>query len=104
MAIAQASVPTSLGAVFTASSETAITSAFFLNDSGSTVTLNIAVVPSGTGSPSISANGIIKSLSVESGDTYILDVEKIILGAGDTVQASASASSAIVATFSYVVV
>ena len=102
MAIAQTTVPNSSpGSVLTASNDLAVTTAFFLNNSGSDVQLSVLIVPSG-GAGTVAANGIIKNLTIAAGDTYILDVEKIILSTGDAVYAVANAAGAVLATVSYV--
>ena len=104
MAILQTTVSgVSPASVFTAAAEVAITTAFFMNNSGADVTLSLMIVPGG-GSGTVAANGIVKNLTIASGDTYILDVEKIILSSGDQLQAVCSAASAVLATVSYVTI
>jgi hypothetical protein len=58
-------------------------------------------VPSGT--TTIDSNvQIYKSVQIQSNDTFVVDMEKIVLANGDTLRAAASANSAITATVSYV--
>lgn len=66
----------------------AITSAFFCNVSSDPTTVNVYLVPDG--STPTSGNIIFKSLNISGNDTFALDTEKIILGDGDAVWASAT--------------
>ena len=101
MAIAQSTLTTSIASIYTSSGTSAVTTIFFLNNSGATVTFSVLLkVGSGTGT--VAANGILKDVSLIAGDTYIFSVEKIILDTGDQLQAVASAGSAVITTISYV--
>ena len=83
----------------TSSENKAITCVYFCNITGSTATINVYAVPSG----STTTDCIIyKNPSVASADTVIMDMEKLILGDGDSLYASCSTDSAIVMTVSYV--
>lgn len=100
MAISNAAVPlTTPSAIYTSTNSTAITNVYFCNYSGSTVTVDVYLVPSG-GSASNSTI-IYKSISIPASNTFVMDTEKLILGNGDTLRASASAGSAVTATISY---
>jgi hypothetical protein len=101
MAIAQTTLTTSIASIYTSSGTSAVTTMFFLNDSGATVTFSLLLKP-GAGTGTVAANGILKEVSLIAGDTYIFNSEKIILGTGDQLQATASAGSAVIATVSYV--
>ena len=101
MAIAQTKVSNSLGSIYASSGTTAITVMFFMNDSGSDVTLSLAVVPNG-GTGTISDNGIGKAVTIAAGDTYVFDTEKMVLSDTDEIQAVASTDAVVVATVSYV--
>ena len=101
MAIAQNKVSNSLGSIYTSSGTTAITVMFFMNDSGSDVTLSLAIVPGG-GSGTISDNGIGKEVTIAAGDTYVFDTEKMVLSDTDQIHAVASTTNVVVATISYV--
>jgi len=100
MAIAQQLVSNSATTIYTSSGNSATTVIFFMNDDASARTLDVYVVPNG-GSAGTSTQ-IIKNLSIDAADTYILNIEKIVLSNGDTIQATASAINSIYATVSYV--
>ena len=57
-------------------------------------------MPSG-GSASANTR-IYNNVQLASADTYVLDVEKLILSNGDTIQANASANVSVAATISYI--
>lgn len=76
----------------------AVTTMYFCNRNGTTTTFNLYVVPAGF---EANANNIVYSNKViTSGDTYIVDWEKLVLGTGDTIRANANVGNAIVATVS----
>ena len=100
MALAKATLGTSIGTVYTSTNDSATTSIFFTNDNASARTINVHIVAQGTTADA--TNRIIKELSINGGDTYILSAEKIVLANGDTIQAKQGASTQIYATVSYV--
>ena len=101
MAIDQiGAIGTSATTVYTSSGQTVITAMFFMNDNVAARTLTIHVVQSG-GSASAS-NIIVKDLSIDGADTYVINTEKIILDNGDTIQCVASVDSSIYPTISSV--
>jgi len=100
MAISQATVGTSATTVYTSTNTTAITCMFFMNDNASSRTLDIHVVKN---SESLAAtNKIVKTITVDPADTYVINIEKLVLDNGDTIQCVASAGSSIQATISSV--
>lgn len=100
MSISQATLGTGATTIFTSSGNNATTAMFFMNDNVSARTLNVHVVPSG--GTAGTTNQIIKAVNIDGGDTYVINIEKLVLGNGDTIQASASAGSSIYATVSHV--
>ncbi len=110
MAISNNLLGSTVSALVTgASGGTAVTSVFFCNNSADTATIDVFIAVSGEGAKdgdggdsTADANIILKSVSIDSTDTYILDTEKIILGSGDRLLAQSSDSSGqVVATASY---
>ena len=101
------STPTAI--VTGASGGTAVTTVFFCNNSADTATIDVFIAQSGEsakegtgGDSTTDANIILKEISINAKDTYILDTEKIILGSGDKVWAQAADSSGqVVATASF---
>lgn len=78
----------------------AVTTMYFCNRNGSTTTFNLYLVPAGYNA---NTNNIVYSnKTVTSGDTYIIDWEKLVLSTGDTIRANANVGNAIVATVSII--
>lgn len=103
MAITQVgAIGTSATTVYTSSGTTAITCMFFMNDNASARTLSLHVVQSG-GSVS-STNQIVKSINIDPADSYVINLEKLVLSNGDTVQCLASVGSSIFPTVSSVTI
>lgn len=76
----------------------AVTTMYFCNTNTNPVTFTLHVVPN---SFIANSNNIVYyNKVITAGDTYIVDWEKLILGAGDTLRANANVGNAIVATVS----
>ena len=103
MSTARATVPqTTPGAVYTSVGETALVNVYFCNHTGSAVTIDVYVVPSGGSADN--TNIIYKTLDIVATDTYVMDQEKLVLGDGESIQASCSASDSVAVTVSYLTV
>lgn len=99
MAITNASITTTVGNVFVSVGNTAITTAYLCNVTGSPITANLYILANGA---TLATNcQIYSNLSIGGNDTYILEWERILLSNGDALQANASAASGLVATVSY---
>lgn len=100
MAITSVALDTTEGNVFISNSQNgdAVTTMYFCNRSASSTSFNLYLVPAGG---SANVNNIAYSNKViTAGDTYIIDWEKLVLGVGDMIQASANTANAIVASVS----
>ena len=102
MAISQATVGATATTVYTSTNTTAITCMFFMNDNASARTLDVHVVKSGDSA--VTANKIVKAITVDPADTYVINIEKLVLDNGDTIQCVASVDSSIEATISSVAI
>ena len=101
MAITQAgAIGTGATTVYTSSGTTAITCMFFMNDNAAARTLNVHVVQSG-GSIA-NTNQIVKTITIDPADSYVINTEKLVLSNGDTIQCTASVGSSIFPTISSV--
>jgi hypothetical protein len=100
MAIAQSKVSNTLSNVYSSSGSTAITVMFFMNNGATPATLSLALM-AGSATPTIADNGIMKDVTVEAGDTYIFDTEKLVLEDTDALWAVSDTADAIVATITY---
>jgi len=98
MAIESANVTTVVGNVYVSSGSTAVTFLSLCNVGASNVTANVHVVPSGDSADATNLVLIgldLLSSGANQGDTYQLYAagEKLLLGNGDSIQASASANT-----------
>jgi hypothetical protein len=100
MALAQAQLGTSVTTVYTSTGDSATTCIFFCNTNGTSETIDVYAVPSGDTAGI--TNQIIDTLTINSGDTYIMNVEKLVLSNGDSIQAVATTGSVVTCTVSYV--
>lgn len=84
----------------TGTSGVAVTTMYFCNTNAAATAFTLHVVPAGFVA---NANNIVyKNKLVTSGDTYIVDWEKLVLGPGDTIRANANVGNSIVATVSVI--
>lgn len=78
----------------------AVTTIFLCNNSASGVTVDVYVCePSSTPS---NTNIVLSSVPIDANDTFVFSAERMILSTGSTIQASASTTSVVAATVSYV--
>jgi hypothetical protein len=104
MAIQTSPVNTANTTLYTSVGKSAVTMLSFCNYSGSTVTLQIHIVPDGDGATN--DNIFIADLEIVAGDTFIAyqGNEKFVLGDGDSIQAFCSTASSLSAITSYVTI
>ena len=70
-----------------------------IDETTNSVSITVYLVKAG-GSPAALTNAIIKDMTIPGGETVFFDTERIVLGPGDSIQASASQNSAVVCTLS----
>jgi hypothetical protein len=101
MTIVVNSLTTSVGAIYSSTGNSAVTSLTLCNYSASNVTANLFVVPNSS-SPSTN-NIMLANLLIQSNDTYQIyaAAEKLLLGPGDAIYANAQISGTITAITSY---
>jgi hypothetical protein len=98
MSLINTNVTSTIASVYTSSGDNVISVAYFCNVTPSTITFNLYAVPNGGSATPTSQ--IYKDVQIAAGDTFVVDMEKLVLGNGDTLQANASSN--ITATVSYV--
>lgn len=100
MALSQLTLTTSASAIYTSGGNSAVTTMYLCNYSGTDRTVTIYLVPpAGTAGNS---NIIYKDVTIVAGDTYIIDTERLVLANGESVQALASANTSVTMTVSFV--
>ena len=97
--ITTANVTTSVANVYSSVNNTVMSVGYFCNYSASPVNIHIYAVPSGQTANVL--NMIGSNVTIQGGDTYIMETEKIIFGNGDALQANASSNNSIGFTVSY---
>lgn len=100
MSIQSTAVDVTVGNIYvsTGADGNVVSVAYFCNRSAGTTSFTLHLVPAGG---SATANNIVYSnKTLTANDTYIMELEKIILSSGDMLQASANTANAIVATVS----
>jgi hypothetical protein len=100
MSIQSTALGTTVGNIYVANGANGnvVSVAYFCNRSGSATSFTLHLIPSGgTAGPNTT---VYSNKTITAGDTYILELEKIILSAGDMLQASANTGNAVVATVS----
>lgn len=102
MAIAQqpSGIGTGATTIYTSSGTTTTTAVYFMNNHTSTVTLQIHIVLDTE--TAADSNKIIKNLALAAEDTYVLDTERLVLGDGDSIQATADVDGVVYTTVSYI--
>lgn len=101
MAISNTLLTTSPANIYVSSGNSVVSVMYFCNNDASARTISLYAIPNG----SVTANAsvqIYKNLQIASGDTYVVDMEKLVLSNGDKIQANASANTSVTATVSYV--
>lgn len=99
MAISNVTLTSTVSNVYVSSGNTVVSVMYFCNPDVSTRYLNVYAVPSGT-STIDDAVKIYNNVTIAPGDTFVVDMEKLVLGNGDSIRANASAN--LTATVSYV--
>ena len=96
--ITAATTPTT---VFTASGQQAITVLYICNtDSSQAANVSVYCIDNSTSSGASEDNCIYSDLSILQGDTYVMDLEKLILDNGDMIDVESNAGNVITVTVS----
>lgn len=89
-------IDTTVKSIYTSVGNNAIVTAYFCNFGLNPVTFSVHAVPAGN-TPEI-VNLIYSNVNITSGDTYVWDSEKLILGDGDALWALASEDNVVAVT------
>ena len=100
MAITNTTINTALQPVYTSVGTNAMVVSYFCNTSVNPVMFSVHVVPNGK---TADGNNIIYSnVNITSGDTYVLDNEKLILSDNDAIHAVATEDDVVVVTVCHI--
>jgi hypothetical protein len=100
MAIQNANLTTVATSIYTSTGNSATTVMHFCNYANNGATANVWVVPSGFTANSLTI--IYSNVTLTSGQTLVVDTEKLILGNGDSIYANVSANLSVSSTISYI--
>ena len=100
MAITNTLLGTTAANIFASSGNTVVSVAYFCNTDSVARTFNLYAVPSG-GLASATTQ-VYRNIQIAAGDTFVVDMEKIVLADGDMLQANCSQANVVSATISYV--
>jgi hypothetical protein len=102
MSIVNTSLNTTVSNIFVSSGTNgdAVTVMYFCNTNAAPTSFSLYIVPAGQTADSNTV--VYTNKLITSGDTYIMDTERLLLDTGDMVQASANAAGSITATVSYI--
>ena len=89
-------IPDAPSVLYTSVKTTVIVSGFFCNLHDSPVTVTVYAVPAAASIQD--QNAIYKDITIAPGDTYIIDVEKIILDDSEALAATASVADVVAVT------
>jgi hypothetical protein len=101
MAISNTVLTTSVSNVYVSSGNSVVSVMYLYNNSASTRTFNLFLVPSGTSTINSTVQ-IYGNVQVTSTDTFVIDLEKLVLSNGDTIRGNASADTSITVSTSYI--
>jgi len=102
MAIQSTSLTLGQSNIYVSSGNTVVSVMYFCNQNASAANLNVWVVGAGSvaGGSSATANLIYREVQIAAADTFVVDLEKLVLASGDYIRANAGGT--VGATISYV--
>ncbi len=100
MAISNTVLSTTSSAIYTSTGNSVVSVMYFCNTSATAKNIDVFLIPSG--GTAGTTTQIYKSVQIAGNDTFVVDMEKLVLANGDTIEATASLNSSVTATVSYV--
>jgi len=103
MSLINTQLTTNIANIYVSTGNTVIPVTYFCNTYSSSIFFNLYAVPYGS-SANVSTQ-IYNNVQIASGDTFVMDWEKLVLGSGDSLRAnitSTAANLAVISTVSYV--
>jgi hypothetical protein len=98
MAIQSTSLTLATSNIYVSSGSTVVSVMYFCNQGSSAANLNVWATSAG--STFGAANLVYREIQLAAADTYVVDMEKLVLGSGDYIRANAGGT--VSATVSYV--
>jgi len=101
MAITNVELITVASNIYVSSGNTVVSVMYFCNTSTTAKNLNLYLLPSGNDTANV-AHQIYKDVQIAANDTFVVDMEKLVLANGDQIRANVSANSAVTSTVSFI--
>jgi hypothetical protein len=101
MAISNTSLTLGTSNVYVSTGNTVVSVMYFCNLGATAANLNVYAVPASQ-SVASGATQIYREVQIAAGDTYVVDMEKLVLTSGDQIKANTGGT--VTATVSYVVI
>ena len=99
MAISNTTLTLGTANIYVSSGSTVVSVMYFCNQGATAANLNVYAVPTGQSLASAGTQ-IYKEVQIASGDTFVVDMEKLVLASGDQIKANTGGT--VSATVSYV--
>ena len=102
MSVISSSLTLAQSNIYVSSGSSVVSAMYFCNSNAAAANLNVWVVSAGSvaGGTSSAANLIYREIQLTAADTYVVDMEKLVLANGDYIVANAGGT--VSATLSYV--
>ena len=101
MAITSNVLLSSPGNIYTSSGDTVVSVMYFVNNDSTARRISLWALPNGATVANVNYQ-VYNGVQIASGDTYVVDIEKLVLATGDHLMANCDAHGVITATISYV--
>jgi hypothetical protein len=102
MAISNFLLGTTPANIYVSSGNTVISTMYFCNTDTSARNFNVYLIPSAGNFTANTFTQIYKDVQLAANDTYVMDMEKLVLGPGDQLRANCTSAGVVTATVSYV--
>ena len=100
MAISNTVLSTTGNVIYTSTGNSVVSVMYFCNTSATAKDIDVYLIPNG--GTAGATTQIYKSVQIAGNDTFVVDMEKLVLANGDTIEAVASLDNAVTTTVSYV--
>ena len=101
MSVRNTTLSTTPANIYASSGNTVVSTMYFCNTDATARNLSLWVIPA----PGLTANATVivyNNIQIASGDTFVVDMEKLVLGHDDQIKANIDSGTAMTATVSYV--
>jgi hypothetical protein len=101
MAISNYVLGSSPANIYTSSGDTVVSVMYFVNNDSTARRISLWALPSGATVANVNYQ-VYNGVQIASGDTYVVDMEKLVFANGDRLAANCDTGSVVTATISYV--